>query len=236
MSQSTIFRILTTFTEVIPSAPNVITTKEIEQNLLNRGMDISQGQLSRDLANYADLFSVQECGYTEGGKTWQRFGRGNTALKMAEAEMMYLTMVQEQLEYLPELNVPFITQKLAHLARQRQWMQQSTPQHTFFKWEEYYHVIRKHEKRGKIGKPVLKALMKCLNERAVFKCVSQDTPNDIDFLDTVWIKEEHDELYVVGMSQLNGGTNYKYQLTQIAAAECVDQCEAYDLFMPRARR
>lgn len=234
MSQSTILRILTMFTEVIPSAPNTITTREIEQNLLERGMEISQGQLSRDLANYADIFSVQECGYSEGGKTWQRFGRGNAAVKMSEAEMMYLTIVKEQLDYLPELNTAFVTQKMTDLAKQRKVLQQVCPAHTFFRWEEHYHIIRKHEKLGYIKQPVLKALMKCLNEKAVFKCMSQDE-DGLDFLDTIWIKEEHNELFVVGMSQLHGGTNHVYQLSRIMSAECVHQCEAYDLFMPNSR-
>lgn len=229
MSNSTVLRILTTFTEVIPAAPNAINTRDIERNLELRGMGTSQSQLSRDLANYAETFGVQECGYGAGGKMWQRISR-NGQTKMPEAEIMLLTMLQDQLDYLPSFSKSELMSKLGRMQKQKDILQSTVPNHPLFKWEHNFKLLKRYEKSGYLSKSVAKALAQCLNDNGVLKCVSEKTPDELDFLDTVTISEVEDLLYVSGISRLHGETNYQYLAKEIMSAECIAQCEAYDLF------
>lgn len=221
MSKSTIARILITFAEIIPCAPNWITTSGILKELTIRGMKSSQSQLSRDLISYAPQFNVVECGIFDGNKCWQRLDRSINNSKMADAEIMALNLLKEQLDLLPDFVKPYINQKLERMQTQREILRRNVPHHAMFKWEANLFLIRKHEHLGAINKNTLTSLFRCINKNAVLKILSRESPNQYDFLDALTVFEKNGDIYVTGISHLHCNSNYDYRVMDIINAECI---------------
>lgn len=93
-------------------------------------------------------------------------------------------------------------------------------------------LLRNHLDECPTGSLVVNELIKCVEQGNVLKCTSSLLPNgQVDFVDTITIFEKSGELYIAGISQFHGGTNYIYRLSEISAAKCVSFHNAYDLFM-----
>ncbi|MCC5452891.1 hypothetical protein LMJ53_14280 [Rheinheimera sp. UJ51] len=199
MSSSTIFRVLTTFIEIIPASPNFLSSKQIAAKLAELGMDISQSQLSRDLNEYAAFFNVQECEFSyEGSKCWQRFSKTPSAATISETDMAILSLIKENMDTFPAFTQESLNQKLADLSKKQAVMHKVNPKHRIFEWQKNRDLIIKFERQNIIDNALLKALMQSLNHDIAFKYTTDESASKVYSMKVHSLSEENNQLVIHG--------------------------------------
>ncbi|MEE2003251.1 hypothetical protein QWY20_17500 [Alkalimonas sp. MEB108] len=228
MQNSTIFRILTTFIDVIPCVPNSISRSDIITALRSHGYEASDTQIWRDLNNYAPLFGVVS--FFKDGRLYFQKSRLD---KVSIPEMMLFRMSVESgyLDYLPETCHRYFQEKHEHINKQIQKLKLGVKEHSFFKWERNYTLVKKHEQAGVIDPKILKVLLKCLNDKKIMKCLIDGPEEVFDYFEPASLIEDNDALYVSGSSRRFKGEQYLYNVKSIKDATAEARESAYDLFL-----
>lgn len=199
MSSSTILRILTTFIEIIPVYPNFISTTQIAKQLAERGMYISQSQLSRDLKKYAALFNVYESKESnDGNKCWQRYSKTTSTPIISESDIAILNMVKDNLDNFPAFTQESLNQRLADLSKKQAAMRKVHPNHRIFQWQKNRDLITKYERQNILDNDLLKALMHSINQQATFTYTNDESASKVYTIEVLSLSEENNQLVING--------------------------------------
>ncbi len=226
----TIHRLLVTFVDIIYSSDKEWTEDEILQKLRAENHMISQSTLNRDLNRYHGFFNVERLDKHNSNNqkpVYKRTQRKFTESVMPKAEIQLLTAIAQLKDQLDDLLTPeareYLEQQMAKMNKQRVHLLRNVPQHALFDWENNLSLILKYEKEGVIQRDILKALSKSLNNNMQLEIVSNELNGVLaDSFTPIRLYEQDGDLYMTGMSELNGGTNFSYCLSKLSSALCVE--------------
>lgn len=228
----TIQRIIVTFVDIIYSSNRKWTEGEILQRLHGKGYYISQSTLNRDLNRYHEFFNVERLDKCSEHHTpvYQRSNRTVTEAVMSEAEIELLTMLsllKEQFWHLLSAEAQaLLDEKLAKIPLQRVRLFKNVREHKFLKLEDNLRLILKYEAAGSIQDDYLKALSIGLSNSKPLEIYSSVLPADtFDIFTPTHVYEQDGDLWVTGMSELQGGTNEIYCVSKFTSVRCADSIE-----------
>ena len=223
----TIERILVTYFDVIYSSNKEWTEAEIRQKLVDKGHCISQSQLNRDLNRYHHYFAVERLDQHNSFHTKPVYRRKHSRLneaRMADGEMQFLTTLltinEHVAQHLPAEAEQYLQTRIQLLSSQRSILQRNVPHHPMFALEQNLQLLAKHTANGNIDEATATTLRFALTKQQ--DVTLQSSEYDAEQHDTfspIKVYEHRGELYVSGMSSLEGGTNRDYCISKLLSVQ-----------------
>ncbi|QBL10424.1 hypothetical protein E0Z06_13240 [Rheinheimera sp. D18] len=225
----TIERIMVTFFDVIYSANKEWTETEIRQQLIGKGYSISQSQLNRDLNRYHHHFGVERLDQDNSYYTKPVYRRKQNRIseaRMSEGEVQFLTAlltIREHVgQHLPPEAEHYLDNRIQALSSQRSILQRNVPHHPMFALEQNLQLLTKHTADGSIDEAIATALRIALTKQQDVSLQSSEYGvNQHDTFSPIKLYEHRGDLYVSGMSALEGGTNRDYCISKLLSVQNV---------------
>jgi hypothetical protein len=225
----TIERIMVTFLDIIYSSNKEWSETEIRQQLADKGYCVSQPQLNRDLNRYHHHFGVERLDLDNSYHAKPVYRRKKTRFsesRMNAGELQFLTVlltINEQLgKHLPPEAEHYLADRVELLNTQRSILQRNVPHDPLFAFEQNIQLLAKYAANDHIDQAVIAALRYALTKQQdIILHSSEYVTSEHDTFSPVKVYEHCGELFVSGMSSLEGGTNRNYSVSKLLSVQSV---------------
>ncbi|MCC5453139.1 hypothetical protein LMJ53_15570 [Rheinheimera sp. UJ51] len=220
-------RVVHIFQDIILPRSTPISTKQIHDHLISEGYNISRCQLNRILNSYSNDFGVDRVDDKDefGSIYWLA---KKSSSRMSEVEAMLYIAVTEHIgletliSSLPKDTQEFLMQQLERTSTRVKTLK-NVPHHRVHNFQKNTQLFCAYENKCRFEPGVLNSFRAALNNSLELKITSSELPPQTqDLFTPISLFEKEGNLYVTGLSELNGGTNANYSLSKITTANCID--------------
>lgn len=224
-------RVVHIFQDIILPRTTPISTKQIHEQLIAEGYDISRCQLNRILNMYSRDFGVDRADLKDehGSNYWLST---KTSARMSQAEViLYITMVEHiGLDKL-EASLPKESRELLRKQLERTFKPIETSKNTHQKllitYQQNTRLLCTYDKQQGYCDKLLTNISAALNNSLNLEITSSELPPDtVVVITPISLSEKEGELYIRVDPKFCEGTKLLYCVSKIISAKCVDPTQA----------